>query len=253
MSILLESLNQSSKAGEQGVPNLADNHFDDEILSDEWQLKKVKFWKMVSFFLVTVLIVIVFFFYQVVTQLSDQSVLILNLQNQTMNVRALTDINSGEQQVPAEPVNDTDIKPESNMKVEKLEANTIGSVAATNQPEKTLKRKYTPAKVTVNNREQSVQTVSTPQVKSMDSIGSDMGAAITEFESLSVAEKQQMPELEISSYAVSSNSKKSFVVLNGAFYAQGEIIAPNLVLVSIEKESIVVQYYQQLIRKKYGL
>lgn len=233
MSILLESLNQSGKNKEGDLPGLSDNHFDDEMLSDEWLLKKIRVWKAIAFFLLLCLVVVSITFY--VTVASTSEVLDTRLTSQAN----MPDAMSQEDNSPQSKIIPVPKLPQTEEEILVDEVST--------------KEKYIPKKVPkqVVNSKPSMNKENGPQSAKFASSESSV-SSIVDFESLSKEQQLEMPDLEISSYAVSSNQKKSFVVLNGAFYAQGETIAPNLKLIRIEKESIIVRYHDQLIRKKYG-
>ena len=65
MSILLESLKQSKSEESNDVPSLADSHFDDDMLSDEWLLARIKKWQLAVVMLAVVLVILfVSFIYQ---------------------------------------------------------------------------------------------------------------------------------------------------------------------------------------------
>jgi len=253
MSILLESLNQSSSNDGQGVPNVGDSHFDDEMLSDEWLLKKLKFWKITAGILFFISISLTFSLYWISSKDLTQE----NVAENNLLILG-TDTNAESSKIVPPVKKSTIPNTMHSTSVEKSGeptsmANSVDSGDTEKQDEATtpVKEKYIPQRVSV--QPSAVKSAKTLPKIVTSSSQTQVDGSVIDFESLSIAEQQEIPELEISSYAVSSNVNKSFVVLNGAFYGQGEIIAPNLVLVRIEKKSIVVRYKQQLIRKKYGL
>lgn len=256
MSILLESLNQSKNSDNSSsnniVPRVEDSHFDDEILSDEWILKKLFAWKIISGLLFAVLLASWTMFYFYPNKSVDQ------LQENAPNSEPQTFPATSKNQ----PVVTTDIEEKSELisksksieeSLAKREKITSKNVNDIEQPAENIKQKYQPKKLKsstdVNQINKKQAKVTTTQATAPQK---ETGQAV-EFESLSEFEKQQLPELEISSYAVSSNADKSFVVLNGAFYGQGETIAPHLVLILIDKEGILIRYKGKLISKKYSL
>jgi len=220
MSILLESLNQSKKSPNNEIPSLDDSHFDDDMLGDEWLLRKVMFWKVVSGLLLIALMaswILFYYFPKAVIELPEVH----------------SDTGNQDKLVRSQP------QPEKKIVVDAIEIE---------------RPMYQPKKIekpVIDNTEETGEPVRI--VKSIDS--NDLGKSnkVVEFESLPEPILREMPELEISSYAVSNNVKKSFVVLNGAFYGVGETIAPHLVLMSINKEGIVIKFKDQLISKKYSL
>ena len=233
MSILLESLKQSKNIPENDIPGLDDSHFDDELLGDEWLLKRVKFWKMVSGILFVVLIISWLIFY-----VNDSS------------MQVLADISETHSKVDDKVIQ---IKPSSE---KNLTVSPVTEITTTNdrpvyKPKKIEKPIKTLEKIETVSEDTSVSEDIQVTQKSQQPITSTDG--IIEFEALPESTLSEMPDLEIASYAVSNNVKKSFVVLNGAFYGVGETIAPHLVLVAIKQEAIIVKYKGQLISKKYSL
>jgi hypothetical protein len=271
MSILLESLRQSSDNQNGDIPGVGDSHFDDEMLSDEWLLAKLRMWRIIAALLAVAL---------VITSIGWMyNVTLTFLGSSQVNSQLTGDANADSSVLLVKPSTDkkAESHPENKQSFGALEIKSSvdeqspkSNSAATKQP---LKQKYVPKKVALplttksiadSNRSSNSNSsvveqannsvkISQRQANRLSSGSSDSRGAVIDYESLTKQQQNEMPELEISSYAVSSNSNKSFVVLNGAFYGQGETIAPNLVLISIEKESIVIRYFEQLIRKKYGL
>jgi len=236
MSILLESLKQSKTPDEGDVPSVADSHFDDEMLSDEWLLKKIRFWRLVAIALLIFVVTSSTFYIYYVLSTKDK---IDQLQS--------------EMELISRPELET--KKTSTVGEKKEEATQISTQASSEKEQQitasNAKQKYKPTKQKII-REKKVSS-SSPVQESISSKSLVPSSKPIEFESLSEQERSEIPDLEINSYAVSSNANKSFVVLNGSFYGQGEIIAPHLVLVSIDKEGIVIKYKNKLIRKKYSI
>jgi FtsZ-interacting cell division protein ZipA len=265
MSILLESLNQTKQSAgissDKGVPSLDDSHFDDEMLSDEWLLKKLVFWKMISGILLVALLASWFgtyFYLSNPENKIDMSVSELKENSATEVLQNQPEKNTDEQNIlkPVKIVNDNRHSDKDNNQEAERESteqlqNNSNQVKQTYKPKKIatpVSAIYTEKKT---NKRTSQENASVKD--GSDQTASDQNTRVVEFESLTESEQQQLPGLEISSYAVSSNTDKSFVVLNGAFYGQGETIAPYLELISIDKEGILIRYKGRLIRKKYSL
>lgn len=262
MSILLESLNQSQGEERNSVPSVDDSHFDDEMMSDEWLLAKVKFWRYLSFSLLALLIISLAALFFVMSTLSQQqSVVKLSQAVTSENAR-----DNNQDAITAAASLHTDSKTTIEPKDDSEQINDVS------QEQGVVKQAYKPTKKSTERNTQNEASVISAESNNelsvneresqvvVNSKGSDGGSEssrdnkeATEFEGLSNAEKSELPTLEISSYAVSSNPNKSFVVLNGSFYGPGETIAPHLTLVSINKEGIVVRYKGRLISKKYSL
>ncbi len=241
MSILLESLNQSKDPADQNsdpdVPGINDSHFDDEMLSDEWILKKLAFWKIMSAILLVTLVAswIGFYIYsEQPSELKEKSIANENVPDSTEIIQTV---------VPK-------AEPKSSIQ-EKQSVETQDATKPVYQPKKITKSLVNDENETKENtQKKSAIVLSSSEQVDNEAQNNDQPI---EFESLSEAALSEMPELEISSYAVSSNPKKSFVVLNGGFYGIGETIAPNLVLLEINKDGIIIRYRNQLIKKKYSL
>ncbi len=268
MSILLESLKQSTDNKDKDVPGVGDSHFDDEMLSDEWLLAKLRMWKLISALLLVALIVTTTGWIMSRTE-SHHFTNNADLQAQQQSETNLV-ADTATQKSSAEST--VTNRSQEQQTLPATQASAIEQVAEDNSEQRKtspVKQKYIPQKraqpVVTTPQESSSSSkpasqipqnkpATNPQAQARQNVGATGATGdIVDYESLSIQQQNEMPELEISSYAVSSNQSKSFVVLNGAFYGQGETIAPNLVLVRIEKESIVVRYFDQLIRKKYGL
>ncbi len=255
MSILLESLNQAKTQDETHVPTIADSHFDDEMLSDEWLLSRVKFWKMTAIALATVLFLVLVTAYLLWPNFSGDTEYSVK---QTISIEKTTTPKIVKSQEPTEV--QIDLKTETLSKVEEvltdsqLKSNlNVTANRGSSETSRNPREKYQPKIIKQETTSRAVQN----RVKYISSPNQGQTElAITDtpvnFESLSVEEQQRFPELKINSYAVSSNPSKSFVVLNDIFYAQGETIAPHLVLVAIDNNSIILNYKNKLIRKKYA-
>jgi len=273
MSILLESLNQPKKPSDHDIPSVNDSHFDDEMLGDEWLLKKLKFWKMVSGLLLIVLVfswVLLFFFPKALIGIHDShSELVddtkqkgykqneLKRESQAVESAVVEDVIVGnsvvENSVVESSVVESSVSEKNaakNSAVEKLDLKE----KSVYQPKKIQTSKTLTSKENKQSKQSTQTSIDTKsETQAKNEVEFEANDKVIEFESLPEAIILKMPELEISSYAVSTNVKKSFVVLNGAFYGVGEMIAPHLVLVAIKQEGIIVKYNGQLISKKYNL
>lgn len=254
MSILLESLTQSGEDEnnnlEKNVPNLDDSHFDDEMFSDESLLNKVKFWKILSIVSLICLTLSWAWFYYLTPFANENENEIIQVQaNPTSDkvTKVLTEKiaqpNETKQTNKAKQTN-KDKQVQSNSATQSVNEAEVDSY----QPKKRLPLVEHQSD-TLNQTKKINQAHQLTRLKQRDTAAKE---SIIEFESLSEKTISEMPEFEISSYAVSSNAKKSFVVLNGAFYGEGELISPNMTLIKISQDYIVVKYKGQLIRKKYS-
>ena len=251
MSILLESLKQPKTPDEGDVPSLADSHFDDEMLSDEWLLEKIKFWRLVAIgLLILVAISSSFYLYYF---LSTENKIVqlqaeLELINTSKEAVKQTSVVS-EKDNEASKLNEQDLteKVNSSSVSNSIDSNSsVSNISVSNN-----KQKYQPTKQKLITEKTASPVAPVQEKVHLKNV--NLSSKPVEFESLSEQEKAEIPDLEINSYAVSSNEKKSFVVLNGSFYGQGETIAPYLVLVTIDKEGIVIRHKNKLIRKKYSI
>ena len=244
MSILLESLKQSKKQEDNDIPSLSDSHFDDEMLSDEWLLDRVKLWKTAAFSLLSLLLLVLIAGYVYWPKVKTLPAVILpslaiNETNVSSNADSIfsTTSDTGESDLSAPVI--------------MAAGNLISS-----DPKEQKIAKYQPKIVERPFESQDHKEFSTQknQANKQATISTGVQSNITvSFESLNAQEKREFPELAINSYAVSSNPAKSFVVLNDAFYSEGETIAPHLKLVLIDDDGIVVSYKNRLVRKKHEL
>jgi hypothetical protein len=251
MSILLESLNQSQPENNKNVPSIEDSHFDDEMMSDEWLLAKIKFWQRLCVFFMVALFV---------------SWLIFLLMPLTQGQKTETAQTNNMEVISSDKTNLSPSEGDESVIVEKQATKDMIQNKGKDEGQSITKQTYQPQKKVVvvsddRNQQSSTQANNKPERNANVANSTNKDANfefgqtnnILEYNGLSTEQKNTLPVLEISSYAVSSNPNKSFVVLNGSFYGAGEVIAPHLTLVSINKENIIVNYKGQLISKKYSL
>jgi len=255
VSILLDSLKQKQDDERIVVPTVHDSHFDDEMLNDDELIKSNRLWKLISIFLFIALSISWIYFYldvsrnnetptNISTQLTESKS--VNQQSYKLskpNIKEVTDVevNSLEvNQKPAQLIND-----ESSDGINKSKNNQYKPQKRVVAEDSSTPTNYSMVK-TVQKKEPS-------QSDSNNDLSNDFSSSedVIFYEELSTELLMELPNLEIGSYAVSSNSKKSFIVLNGSFYGVGETIAPNLSLLSIDKKSALFKYKSHLIKKKY--
>ncbi|TQV74876.1 hypothetical protein FLL45_07910 [Aliikangiella marina] len=260
MSILLESLSQQQANRNKQVPDLTDSHFDDDILGDEWLIRKVKIWQVASISLTCLLLISWGVFYWYIDGLDNQ---------QALNIAV--DTNASDKVLP---VNDGSVRPTSpnpDNSTGKQASTAVGSnTVARTDNDPSSKKVYKPQK----RQQQSQVPLNTPVVDSANTFDSHSsepaivsaqtsesserantpasnsveagseGAPLT-LEALSAEMRQQFPNIEINSFVVSENPENSFVILDGNFYKINQVIAPNLILRDISKEAIVIEFKGQ--------
>ena len=249
MSILLESLSQDNKPPNNNVPDIHSTHFDDEMLGDEWLIKRVKVWRLASAVLLIVLVASWLFFY---LQLSSSS-----FQAETVGHEALivTDVPKKQQQlvessvVENQPVLEEKLL-EEQRPIEKASPNSkmVNKNEFTMQNYAPQKRENSSKSVSaadVNISSPSVKSVAASKVKSGDN--SAVGTALLVNE-LSEDLQSKFPKIEINSYVVADSAKDSFVILDGGFYKIDQVIAPDLILRKIANQEIVVEFHSQLVK-----
>ncbi len=212
MSILLESLEQKDNQSDNQVPNLGDSHFDDEMLSDEWLLEKVKFWQRLAIGLMLALAVSWVYFIA-----SDNKA---------------TQATKTAEMITPQPVK------EASKETQATEPATGDSSRETTATQ-AKKSQYKPKKIAVKK----------PKAPDARKPLSDQKQAASMSPTTS-NENQELPPIEINSYAISDNPSKSVVVINGKFYGVGDNVA-GARLIEINKEGISLEFNGQLILVKY--
>lgn len=254
MSILLDSLSQQNKTNENAegfntqnpaVPNLDVSHFDDEMLGDEWIIKRANQWKLVALMTIGLLVLSwgYFLYYE------------------------KTDDNQNKSEASSSSVSPSVIKPESTKilgnqevvkstlkqnKIESLQKNNFvknqnDSVESFSMVSQIKKQQYKPEKriVTASNKSDSNKEneLSTKAIKV---------TKITEpavfLEELSLQEQEDFPEIKIDSYIISDKPQESFVILDNKFYKMNQLISTDLILREITKENILLEYQSKLVK-----
>ena len=236
MSILLDSLEKNKQGVKDDVPSVYDSHFDEEMLNDDSLINSIKIWKMISLILLMVLVFswlfFVFSFQSAVHNIehSDSASIIIKTENESPIVK------------------EVEIE---NATVE-LDVSQNGSKAEIKSMDKQV---YQPKKREVSRSDDISKKIeigtNKPAVKSLDQVSRYDEKDVVYYEDLSTSLLSELPSIEINSYAVSSNTKKSFVVINGSFYGVGEVISPYLKIVEIDKKGILLEYKGRFIRKRH--
>ncbi len=230
MSILLDSLQQNKQENEPELPNIHASHFDDEMLSDEWLLKKIKIWKGISFTLA--LIVIASWSYFLLSKKADD---LAQAQTQAQIV--------AENLQAKQPKENNNQQPAQ--KQQKTQESVLFNEGKTVEPEEVIniknnteqteyqskKRENIVAKNKVEKNENTVKQVAVRDPK----------AAILVTE-LPANLQNDFPSIELGSYVVADAPQDSFVILDGSFYKINQVIAPSLILRGITKDHIVVEF-----------
>ncbi|MCF6193145.1 MAG: general secretion pathway protein GspB [Kangiellaceae bacterium] len=237
----MQSLKQPYPPEENDYHSQSDSHFDDEMLSDDWLLTRVKFWKTTALSLLSLLVLVliaVYIYWPKMMTLPTEFLPSVAATETDSNSNASAILSKSSEAELSTPVKRAAERPINNDSKEQQIA------------------KYQPKIVERSSEQQDRNGFSSQQSQANEQAAiplSTQNKTPVSFESLNAQEKREFPELAINSYAVSSNPAKSFVVLNGAFYGEGETIAPHLKLVLIDDDGIVVNYINRLIRKKHEL
>ena len=257
MSILLESLNKESTPEQQKVPDLHASHFDDDMLGDEWLLKRIRAWQIVTAILFVSLVISWSYFLFV-----DRDARSLNGTSNGFASGTGAEHSSNKKEVMIEKsspkqsaLTNNDSSPERGTEVtvqvnDNQDISEIPENVASNknkQVYKPQKRKNTqPDQFSSANNVQPTIS-SKAQDEKIPANNSTSGAAIL-FDELSIELQQQFPQLSINSYVVADNPGDSFVILDGAFYKINQIITPDLILRGITNEHIVLEYRSYLVK-----
>ena len=232
MSILLDSLKSKKDQEEIIVPSVHDSHFDDEMLNDDALSESVRIWKLVSILLLVSLITSWIYFYLSTSEKPpSKSNSLLKIEN--FEKKLVVDNSEDISNIPVTEITNQ-YKPQKRKIKNNVvtESNSIKKNTGEDVISSPVKKNSTISKINYASDQYSQKDV-------------------IYYEELTTDILVALPSLEISSYAISSNAKKSFIVLNNSFYGVGETIAPNLQLLSIDKQSVLFQYKDLYIRKKY--
>ncbi|PHS16888.1 MAG: hypothetical protein COA86_11555 [Kangiella sp.] len=260
MSILLDSLKQNKDDEGIAVPSVHDSHFDDDMLNDDDLIRSNQLWKLISILLLIVLSISWIYFYLNIPRISDSliklSSKLIEEKPTKEQVKKLTKQSVAETSeanknkvgiikpsavLANNKSNDDNDNLRNNQYQPKKRENLSDSFSRVNTSKENISNTNSIQK---NEASQSISYIdfSNKPYSSEDAIF---------YEELSTELLMNLPNLDIDSYAVSSNPKKSFIVLNGSFYGEGETIAPNLKLLSIDKKNVLFKYKNQLIKKNY--
>lgn|GEM_PF-3133619 len=255
MSILLESLSRETPQKDNGVPDIHANHFDDEMMGDDWLIRRVKKWRIIATVLFFALMASWLFFFLSVDfsakyafesepTTPDQSITDQTTTDQTVDESARAADNKPLSNVATLPIdkpstvesqshkqsqNQSDFSAEPTVVKETYQPKKRESVLLTTPTEKTSKSEKAAGKIATDNASKST------------------GTALT-LEELSDELRSQFPNIEINSYVVADSREESFVILDGGFYKIDQVIAPDLILREITQEAIVVEFRSQRVK-----
>lgn len=266
MSILLESLNKEPTDQENQVPDVHASHFDDDMLGDEWLLRRIRMWQVLSFLLIVVLVISWVSFYGQLDQAQSKSAELIAensaLKSQLKNESQVDTTASSNTQLENKASDislgtNTKVQPEAQSEaaapvIESTPVDTHSQASnsvATDEP-KNNKLQYVPKKRQPRDAETAVSKSSISSRKTpsqMVSNDTSQGTILSK-EELSSELLSQFPNIEINSFVVAENADDSFVILDGSFYKVNQVIAPNLVLREISKQYILVEFHTQLIK-----
>jgi len=241
MSILLESLSRNAQTDASAVPNLDVNHFDDDMLGDDWLLQKIRRWRLATFLLVVLLVGSWGFF---LWHWSDAptSTTQLNLPQSPMPQPAISATTPVVQSTPvlasAMPSNELPIESANSMPA--LE-NAKNDARQNYQPKLRETEITAPINEVVSNQRTQNKSVSAPSKIANN-------APLVTVEELPDSLRTNFPAIALGSYVVSENPTESFIILDGVFYKINQVIAPHTILREIAQEYIVVEYYDYRVK-----
>jgi hypothetical protein len=257
MSILLESLSgkhkqQTSAEEPLQVPDISVAHYDDELLGDEWLIRRVKFWQRLSFALALVLLISWSYFgfnsFTHQPQLTVTQPVDTDDNNQAaLNANQLATQGGLNQQtqpvVPNQspalvaPTKQTQLKPNERIATSHKQVYTPQKQASSKPQSKSQSK---PEDLNVNDKAVNAKTkksgkLNTPIFR----------------DELPVELQAELPELKVDSFVVADNQKDSFVILDGAFYTVNQVIAPQLILRDIQAQHLIVEFKSYLVKISY--
>ncbi|MGX5202840.1 general secretion pathway protein GspB [Aliikangiella sp. IMCC44632] len=251
MSILLESLSgkkNSEPARQQDleVPDISVAHYDDELLGDEWLIRKVQFWQRACIFLVVITLFSWGYlgFYMATNDATPVSSQLAQPALQKATVQAESKVNLTATTVPSNGSQTFSSKPQVEVK-----SNLQSPLKVAN--EEPSKLSYTPQKQVVS-KPQKTSDPATP-VKKLAAKPSRNNAAdvALSIQALPAELQAQLPDLKVDSFVVADNQKDSFVILDGAFYTVNQVIAPELILREIKAQHLIVEFKSQRVKIPY--
>ena len=251
MSILLESLNKEAPSQDAQVPNMHESHFDDDMLGDEWLLRRVKLWQFIAIVaIIGVAISWIGFYHHLdkVQSLSNK----LETENSELKSQLNKALQTASTLAAKANLNQAPVNASQNVATASPVNTPVASEQATPaaDAESVNKQQYVPKKRQPVKRPKPVAVDSGTSKETTPATvanNTSQGGAVSK-EELSADLYAQFPNIEINSFVVADNPKDSFVILDGSFYKENQVIAPDLILREISKEYILVEFHTQLVK-----
>lgn len=237
-----------------------DSHFDDELLGDEWLIKRTRLWQLASGCLFILLVASwVYFYNQFNDDKTPQSVdLEQSLQADSLTQKYIQpETVRQETLTSSSTVSDPQASPKSqaelgNNNYQSTESNRQQTGVSTYSEKKVYKPQKRLPPVTRNEQpaqrslldQKNSNVVSSPKPRNSQARSNTSNATLS-LEELPQDLRSQFPNIEINSFVVAENPQDSFVILDGSFYKINQVIAVDLVLREIGKDAIVVEFKGQ--------
>ncbi len=259
MSILLESLSQQEHEQNRELPDIHSSHFDDDMLGDEWIIKKMQRWRLLSIVLIVSLAAswLFFIFGNSFSHIENNRQAEVDFNEKETIVNKVTDASEMLNKEPAERVDaqiDTlDVSPVTTGDAHIKSAPQQLTTSNQNQI-KQDKIRYVPQKKnlleTERETEESELSVKPNSIGGGTQVNGNhqVIGGVIDREELSFELQQKFPQIVISSYVVASNPEESFIILDGSFYQIDQRIAPDLILRGIEQDHVIVEFHSYLVK-----
>ncbi|TQV87700.1 GspB domain-containing protein [Aliikangiella coralliicola] len=260
MSILLESLSKESPSKQQDIPDLHASHYDDEMLGDEWLLKRLRVWQIATAILLVLLLISWSYFLFSGKNIDSSSTsadiaTVTAESNKRSSPSDISDKTIERLKQTAEVSETKSSEPKSNgAKAENFEKTQTDSQSTDKNKLNRTTQVYKPQKrrpqETAENSSQNATQSTVSNTTSGQNAASNTSKKIATimFDELSIELQQQFPQISINSYVVAEKPGDSFVILDGDFYKINQVITPDLVLRGITSEHIVVEYRSYLVK-----
>ncbi|MCW8876768.1 MAG: hypothetical protein OQK51_06890 [Kangiellaceae bacterium] len=259
MSILLESLSQKEETAspdkKDDVPGLHSTHFDDEMLDDEWLLRKLKMWRLVSIasvILLTVSWIYFIFNWSTSEQIVSDNITESNIRQQkqaTPENKPLTKEIASTENGAAQK---TEVEKES-VRPNNLTSQETEVVPGAIDKREVYQPKKREAKLHSQPQHQSQTRKDKPSgtvsvsAENITNLANNQRATFL-LEELPSSIQQDFPELTLGSYVIADEKDKSFIILNSSFYKVNQVIAPEMVLRDITQQHILVEFRSYLVK-----
>lgn len=252
MSILLDHLSQQQKDSEKnannniaqhGLPDLAVSHFDDELLGDEWLMRRAKNWRLIAFILALLLIFswswFAYYFFK--ADLEQKEAEQQKTEQQTANQK-----NSDQQSLLAPP------ESEKNSQMVEASSSNVEKAPNSNRQQPAIKKAFKPEKRPAKSIENSHRSNSPAKQPQFVEKSASQKQTLVLLEELSSEEQQDFSQVNINSYVISDDADKSFIIMDDQLFRVNQRVTEKLVLRGITAEHIIFEYQSKLVKMSLG-